>query len=229
MPNPTLLIVTNKADPHADEVIRLLEERQTLSPFRLNSEDLFDQFRYTFCWQSNGQPSCSNLSMLNNGRSIDAIQVGWWRKPAPLQPSSELVLREAVRVATEEGKALLHSLDASFPCLTWVNRPEILTAAGRKLQQFEVARAAGLSIPETIVTNRGIDVLNFVKRYPRCIIKPLRAGSFMHEGKQWGLFTHRLTPADIDGLLDLVDYAPVMIQRELQKYQELRITVTSSS
>jgi glutathione synthase/RimK-type ligase-like ATP-grasp enzyme len=100
-----------------------------------------------------------------------------------------------------------------------------LITASRKLRQIQVAAAAGLSIPETIVTNSGTDVVDFVKQYRRCIIKPLSAGSFVYEGKQWGLFTHQLKLTDLEALLDMVGYAPVMVQRELEKYQELRITI----
>lgn len=224
-----LLIVTNKADPHADEVIRILSTRRIVRPVRVNTDDYFSNCYYAYRWEADGQPIKSNLSILDSGLSIENVDVAWWRKPSPLQPPPDLSHPEAIRVALEEGEAFLRCLDAPFLNLTWVSHPDLMRAASRKLQQFNVARAFGLSVPETVVTNRSQEVAEFIREYGRCIIKPIAAGAFIYGGKSWGIFTSRITLDEIEAGMTSVEYAPVMIQRELEKHLELRITIIGDS
>jgi glutathione synthase/RimK-type ligase-like ATP-grasp enzyme len=222
---PVLLIVTNKADPHADEVIRSLAARGSILPLRLNTDDFLDNVHYTFGWDRTGDPTSSVLHVLDSGIRVDQVKVGWWRKPGSLQASPDLSDPEAVRVVVEEGNALLRTIDAPFPDLNWVNPPDAIYSSGRKLHQISTARDLGLSIPETLVTNDETAAIDFIRYCQRCIAKPLAAAAFFHEEKSWGMFTSKITVEDIYQLRGSIKYSPVMIQREIEKYRELRITI----
>lgn len=224
-PPPTLLIVTNKADPHADEVIRLCAERSAIRPLRLNTDGFATNVRFGFRWDESGTPIMSQLAMRDSGLGAEHVDVVWWRKPAPIQASPALTDPEVIRVAAEESESLLRSLDAPFPEAAWVNHPQAMSGASRKLRQIRVARELGLLIPETVVTNRGQDVLDFIRCHRRCIIKPLAAGAFMHDGQSWGLFTNVISLEDAERVLDSAELAPVMVQRQVEKHRELRITI----
>lgn len=222
---PTLLIVTNKADPHADEVIRLCAGRQSVRPLRLNTNEFATNVRFAFRWDADGTPVLPRLTMLDSQRSTERVDVAWWRKPAPLQAAPALQDPEAIRVAVEESESLLRSLDAPFPHAAWVNHPQAMSAASRKLRQIRVAREHGLLVPETLVTNCRRDILDFVRDHRRCVIKPLAAGAFMHEGRSWGLFTSTIALEEAERFVDAAELAPVMLQRQVDKERELRITV----
>lgn len=224
MESPTLLIVTNKSDPHADEVIRILSDKETIRPIRLNSDEFFSNCSYAFSWDTDGEVTGHYISILDSGIATDKVKVAWWRKPAPLQPAPGLVHPEAIEMALREGNILFRGIGTPFNGLVWVNDPHAMHVASPKLQQIRVARDCGLSIPETLVTNVNSELIRFVKDHGRCIVKPMSAGAFIFEGRSFGVFTSKVTLSQITELLDSVEYAPIMVQREIEKHQELRIT-----
>jgi glutathione synthase/RimK-type ligase-like ATP-grasp enzyme len=225
MPPPVLLIVTAKSDTHADYVIRACEQRGTLLPVRLNSDDFLENACYSFRWDAAGALTRSQLALQDSGRAIETVAVAWWRKPDQMTPPAALCHPEAVRFAQEEGEMLLRCSDALFDDIAWVNHPQAIAASGRKLRQIRVAQSLGLRVPETIVSNQPQELLAFLRAHDRCIIKAIEFGGFRHEGRPWGTYTSAITVEQAQGMLASMPLAPVMLQRAISKQRELRVTV----
>ncbi len=68
-------------------------------------------------------------------------------------------------------------------------------------------------------TARPADGLN---AYDKCIVKPMEFGGFNHENDGLGCFTSAISIADIEQFKDDVRYGPLLLQRRLEKHQELR-------
>jgi hypothetical protein len=101
-----------------------------------------------------------------------------------------------------------------------VSAPDALQAARWKLPQLQLAAQLGFSVPETIVTTNLAAAQRFAAAGPT-VIKAVqdtyaRVGTTLMTG-----MTERVRPDDLDG----VETAPVMLQREVAKLADYRVTV----
>lgn len=99
-----------------------------------------------------GRPARALLGQAG-GPAIDpgACAAAWWRRPRPPLPAGQLG-EAAARLWTAEWTAALRGL-ARVVGGRWVNDPARDEVAALKLVQLEAARAVGLPVPRTLVTN----------------------------------------------------------------------------
>lgn len=132
--------------------------------------------------------------------------------PAVTDPlDRQLAVRESVGAAGGLWRLLDHRC---------VSSADALQAARWKLPQLQLAARLGFNVPETIVTTNLAAAQGFAAAGPT-VIKAVqdayaRVGLTLMTG-----MTERVRPDDLEG----VEIAPVMLQREVAKVADYRVTV----
>lgn len=158
---------------------------------------------------------------LPEGRDIDLCEVGavWFRRIRPL--SLDEALRDEVSrlFAWSEANEALLGTWYSLECF-WMNWPLAEELAQRKVRQLQLARRVGLSIPETLVTNRPDEARAFIERLgPGKVIR--KAFRNIAEAPR----ETAIVEAEDLKRLDTVRFAPVIFQNFVAADLDLRTTV----
>jgi len=126
------------------------------------------------------------------------IRSVWYRHPSHfvLPDGMSSAERRHAAIEARVGVAgVLSSLD-----VLWVNYPS-READALKPRQLDVARRCGLSVPETLVTNRPDAVRSFAKTIDGPLAtKNLSAATIAESGGVVAAFTRRLEAVDLDDL-----------------------------
>ena len=150
---------------------------------------------------------------------LDRCGSGWWRRPRPPDHDPRIAdPREAAWAANETYEAMAGFWDA-LP-ITWVSPPKAIETAMMKTWQLPAANAAGLEIPQTLVTSDPEEARAFVDRLgpDRVICKAFSATeSHWRETRQVGAAEYEL--------LDRVQLAPVIFQELVPAEVDLRVTI----
>ncbi len=155
------------------------------------------------------------------GRMIDLAEVGavWNRRIRPFTLHGELSGEAPRLFAWSESTEALQGTWHSLNCF-WMNPLVSDEVSQRKIRQLQVAREAGLSIPETLVTNDPEAARSFIGQFgPGQVIR--KAFRNIAEAPRG---THIIEPKDL-ALLDTVRFAPVTFQRYIPADIDLRVTV----
>jgi glutathione synthase/RimK-type ligase-like ATP-grasp enzyme len=219
---PSVLIITNDHDEHADAVISELNARE-VPVFRFHPEEF---------------PHASSVSIdIRDGRvqgeirsgphsvALDDVCAAWYRRARNLFEGRRLSLTSEkldnyIRAQTTA------TLAALCECLDtlWVGHPHKLRRAEVKALQLVKASEAGLKTPHTLISNAQPQVSTFVDALGNsaCAIKPLVAlGVTDADGYRLPLTT-TLPPGHS---LDSVAAAPTIFQPYVEKAFELRCVV----
>lgn len=143
---------------------------------------------------------------LPSGRKLELAQVQsiYWRC---YHGVSESILSdpEQAYIAANDARGLLESLLIRLPA-RWVNSWSAFQLHRTKPVQLAMVTALGVPVPETLLANDPEAVLDFSRRHPRCIFKPVQGGAH----------AKRLTNAHLEerNLANLA-YAPVTLQEEI--------------
>ncbi len=211
-----ILILSSDDDVHARHVMHHIAERGhgatllNLADFPKDAHLIFEA----------GQSSSRRL-LHYRGQTIDLSKVSsvWWRRPQPygMHPDvTDPVLDNfAIREVDEAIQGLWLTLDAD-----WINIPSRDQDASRKAWQLDVARAAGLTMPRTLITTDPDAARDFAARegVDRTIYKP-----FQGSEDAWRE-TRLLRTEELDKI-DAVKYAPVIFQEYIEATCDLRVTV----
>lgn len=211
-----ILILSSDDDIHAHHVMQHIAERGH-EALLLNLADFPKDAQLVF------EAGMSNARRILHYRdqSIDLSQVTsvWWRRPQPYGTHPDVtdpVLDNfAIHEVDEAIQGLWLSLDAK-----WINVPSRDQDASRKAWQLDVARAAGLSLPRTLITTDPQAARDFIDRegVERTIYKPF-------QGSEDAWRETRLLKADELDKIDAVKYAPVIFQEYIEATCDLRVTV----
>lgn len=185
-------------------------------------------------------PSVAGLSYtLSDGDSLGRIKTAenkevdlrdlesiWYRRPgrvrSPSMPDSWVE-----RMIETESTAAMGGFMRNSGCLM-VNHPGKDSESLIKLWQLECARQAGLTIPDTIVTNEPAEALEFCnKRNGQVIYKLISEGTnFQFPAFEYpvGIPTMSLKEQDLEHF-EQIKYAPHLFQAKVEKRHEVRATV----
>jgi glutathione synthase/RimK-type ligase-like ATP-grasp enzyme len=108
--------------------------------------------------------------------------------------------------------------------------PECLLRAPGKARQLQMARAVGLSIPRTLISNDARAVRDFASTCPGGLIVKVVDSSALVQQTERGIepiYARRLTPEDLADPAGL-ELCPMIFQELVPKSLELRITVVGS-
>lgn len=222
-----ILLVTSKDDLTTDYLILRLISRG-IPFFRLNTEDLLTQ--YQICLDVCSEASSFTLldTVRDEGIRSEDISGAYFRKPRPPAPTSLSQNSDdsSAEFNKQELRELLRSVWRILPTDCWLNSPENLWAASNKIKQLNEAAKIGLSVPPTLVSTRPKDVLQFITNHQNNVVgKAVKNGFASHQTDQTIIFTSLLDENDIAEIRDSRTVAPMILQPNLHKKFDLRITI----
>ena len=216
-----ILLTTNKRDLTTDFVVLELE-RRGVRYLRLNTEDIAD-FSILLRDGTDG-----NLLRHydNSNWPLEEFTGGYFRRPlAPRhEPNDEKSVGEYV---VGEWSAILRSIWNALEGL-WLNSPFSIQRAEDKPRQISCAKRMGLRVPDTLVTNDFDAARLFVSLGPT-IAKPLRHALIEPENSLGRvIFTSRIGNL-VDADREAFERAPIILQREIIKDSDIRVTVVDEN
>jgi glutathione synthase/RimK-type ligase-like ATP-grasp enzyme len=228
-----IVIVTNINDPHADDVILLLQEMGH-EPVRLNTDDIPPHTTMSLAYQHSGWQG--SITIHTNGRVVDTdvIQSIWWRRPGDFTLPIDLSEQE-LEFAKDEMDHALRSLWASLDCY-WISYPEYIRQASWKGSQLKRATELGFDVPRTLITTDPDEARSFFDACDGKLVFKVMTDPFLAASKVarrhpdqplsdlYQTKTTLVTEAEV-ALFDSIRLVPCQFQEYVPKQVELRITV----
>lgn len=155
---------------------------------------------------------------------LEEIRAVFYRSPTAFTFPPDLSGPE-LRHARMEAKIGLGGCLWALPGVLWANHPA-RQADMHKPTQLAAAKAAGLSVPRSLVTNQAEVVRRFAwETGGPIVIKPLGYASILQDGSRAALYTHVLTMAELADLRGVETTAHLFQRYIADKAYELRLTV----
>lgn len=229
-PDPVALLLTHTRDHYTIDRVMAEVAARGVEPIRVDVDTYPARVGLDATFADDGTP-LPTLSL--GGRSVDpdAVAAVWCRKlwaappPEGLDPQmAAACVREAISardlwLAGFEGRA---TFGRPVPI---VNRPIAEQMAENKGRQLAAARACGLAIPPTLVSNRPDAVRAFWHAQGGDVVaKMLTPYSISMNADTPFVYTSRIAEADLDAL-DGLRQSPMVFQRRVPKAYELRVIV----
>jgi hypothetical protein len=213
-----LLVLTNSRDETADFLLQYLTT-VGVEFIRLDTDALIDFTRISYLRKH------FRLVIGKQEVSPDDISVVWYRRPEQLKMSSR-VLAPEVKFSLEEWSEALEGFLARIPVERWMNHPAFNTMASHKLEQLVVAEAAGLHVPDSLITPKKNELVAFFRGHQQQIIaKPLAPGYIERpSGRDSLIYTNSVTLEHIDEFPDDM-HCPTLFQELIRKKSDVRITI----
>jgi len=209
-----ILVVSHQQDKHAAAVLAALARSGTAAALL----DLAEFPRRGLVTLSQEGRQRQTLLTGADGRPIRAEELSavWWRRPRPYEVDPGLSPEHAAHASAQTHEALsgaLASLD-----VRWMNEPWADARACHKPFQLSVARAVGLRVPDTLVSNDPAEARRFLAARAG---QPVALKLLATTRETWQP-TRCVEPRDLESL-DRLRLAPVILQ-EYVPGVDLRVT-----
>jgi glutathione synthase/RimK-type ligase-like ATP-grasp enzyme len=235
MAKDQIIIVSNREDPHTDDVIVMLQEMGH-EAIRLNTNDIPLHVAISLAWGNDTANGKGTIAIRTNGRVIDreAIRSVWWRRPNVFPLPLELSEQER-EFAREEIDHTLRSLWSSLDCY-WISYPEYIRQARWKGQQLQRAAQLGFDVPRTLITTDPEEARAFYHACAGQVVFKVMTDPFLGAPKvmqkhpdqpapeSYMTYTTKISEAELS-MLDSVRLVPCMFQEYIPKQVELRVTI----
>jgi len=214
-----LLILTNSEDVTADYLVPVLRQHE-IEFLRFDTDSALHRIVFQYVdWKP---------SLLADGRSYhpEVFLNVWYRRPERLKHEEFDGSPEGGFVLDEWSEAL-EGFFAHIEMRKWMNHPSRNVAASHKIEQLTTARALGLRVPDTLVTQEPGQLRIFYEKHgERIIAKPMATGYVERpEGERDSLiYTNSVRPEHLANLEDL-PACPTLFQEQIDKVSDIRITV----
>lgn len=216
-----ILCITHSKDYYTIDLVQQHLEKLGYPSWRFNSDTFGTtcQIRYML------DKAPADLRLHQHGQSISAADISgvWYRKLWAFNTPGQLDAAY-IPVFNKEYQTGLHIFLDALKQKPWINKIAADHAVcGNKLWQLDEAQLNGLTVPHTLFSNRGDDVLAFYERCHGNIIMKLH-GALGRSMSGGGPFfpTTRVTEAAL-AQLDTLAYCPMIFQELVPKAYELRI------
>ena len=213
----TILVITHRKAFEADTVIDELRVR-SVPFFRLNTDfqDVLDGLAIGISADPEVILSC-------DGRQVNLreISAAWFHQPPP-DPGQFIDSNIESRL---RGSSFSTALSFVFEALSvrWLNRPSYVFRAANKVTQLEAAKGAGLSIPETLVSNQSEQISKFaVEHGGQVIVKNLSSPWLVSASKTVASFSKKLDKEMLEDPSSIA-YAPLIYQRFIERSADVRV------
>lgn len=150
---------------------------------------------------------------------LQDVGCAYYRRPTAFELADGMG-EEVRQFATTEARMGLGGVLATLP--RWFNHPADIASVEYKPVQLAQARACGLAVPATIITNDPKEAAAFAERNGRVVYKPLTQGAITEAGQARVVFTTPIATADLDGSVALTAH---LLQAWVDKQYEVRLTV----
>ncbi|WP_031511174.1 ATP-grasp ribosomal peptide maturase [Streptomyces megasporus] len=216
-----ILIIADRADWPTDRVVTTLTDRGA-EVFRMDTADFPQEVSLT-AGIDPGRPWSGELRTALRAVALDQIGAVYYRAPNAFRFPHGMSEAER-KFAFAQARAGFGGVLAALTC-RWVNHPAAIARAEYKPQQLAVARAVGLRIPPTLITNQPENVRAFAAQTQGPLVcKPI-ASPVLIEGDQFRtVYTRRLEPGDLADLRGIQTTAH-LFQAWIDKAHEIRLTV----
>lgn len=217
MDTPIVLLLSHTQETFCTErVARALRVRGA-EPLRLDTDSFPSALRLsTELLSSDPQGG----ALLLDGSPLVVRAVWLWRLwAARMDP--RLDPRHAESARSESMTALRGLLDL-LSDVKWIDSIDANAMAANKTRQLRLARAAGLAIPDTLITNDPDQARRFFHKHEGRVVAKLQTSLSYSMRGGGGLPTRLLRREDLDAL-DGLRHAPMMFQRYVEKAWELRV------
>lgn len=214
----TVLILAPERDFTADRMIKALEDRE-VSVARVDTA-WFPQWANIDAELRNGR-WVGTLSAGGRAIALEGLRSVWYRGPSAFGFPAELSATER-NWAMSETKLGLGGVLASLP-VKWINHPSRNADAAYKPVQLVTAARCGLTVTDTLVTNRPDAVRRFAET-GETVTKAFGAAAIIEDGGRRTTFTNRLNDADLADLRG-IEISAHQFQRWIPKAYESRVIV----
>ncbi len=215
---PAVAIVTNERDVSADWVVRELRARGS-SFVRINTERLAERHH-----SINPVSGDWIYKTAHATYDLSSLQSVWYRRPERpvISTDTELTDGESEYVA-DQWAGVIDGL-AMLPC-RWMNSPHAGARAESKILQLREAKAIGLRIPDTLITNSRDEALEFIKNGERTsVVKALSSSLIRDAEESRFVFTTMATVGLISSARN-IEVAPFVLQEAIEPKDDVRVTV----
>lgn len=217
-----VIINTIDLDPSSGYVIDWLNFYQS-DWFRINSKARFTSHN-TLINLTNDE---SSFEIEANGKKIKISRIKsiWYRRTPEYEKFDfDLKCDKQLKYTIEknvltEANSYFSFFNSFFNNRNNLGNPNIYNL--NKIDQLVTASNCKLKIPETVVTNQKIELLNFYNLHSKIILKPLQNISFHKIKKQYYIpYTKLLNKNTIDKLPN--NFKPCLLQKYIEKEFEIR-------
>lgn len=217
----TILILTNSLDGiHSDVVINKLKEKGE-KVFRLDT-DTISGGKTKLVFSASSSDFFFTFQNVNDFLHSEQVKSVWYRRPNDF----DFKIKDAQQkdFAEAEMSSVLEGMWVSLDRVYWLNTPEALERARKKILQLQIARKVGFLIPDTLITNFPESAREFMKTKDEVISKALNQGYFEYENKSYTTLTTLLNQKHLKQLY-LIKTLPTLFQNLIKKAYELRVTI----
>jgi glutathione synthase/RimK-type ligase-like ATP-grasp enzyme len=110
----------------------------------------------------------------------------------------------------------------------WLNRPDAVRSASRKLLQLECANRLDIAVPSTCITNDPVEARKFFDSHAEVVAKALATGFVTYGEVSLKLYT-RLIGSGSDALFGALTSGPLILQQRISKVEEIRAVVVDGN
>lgn len=216
------LLSQNYAEDTTDEIIDWLTLYKA-DCVRINGEYMLDEDAAQTIRLSN--KSENSFCSLN----LSDFEVLWFRRWNQFEMEEEIFNNPNITPLTKhklfshlikEASVVNSFLFSQAQSKKWIDKPSLHSLNKLKLLSF--AQKAGLRIPETLVTNKSSEVIDFIDQFTHVITKPIsEVDIFEIEGKNYCLDTKLVKKSDIIKQESGFFY-PSLFQEAIPKKYEIR-------
>lgn len=221
-----ILLLSVQKDIHLDPVVERLRDRGHAF-VRLNTDDLATTWK--ICCSDRSDGAEHTFTNLRNGKSFSwaDLTAVWYRRPNLPVDLPNRLHDDFKDFAAFEIFSLIRYLLTTIDNnnITLVSSPRSISCANSRFFQTQAARAAGFSIPDTVVANCPQEIRKFAQEHASdwFAIKRISSHSKL-EGTQ-AFFTARISRADLLRKAEQVSLCPTLVQEYVDKLCEYRVTV----
>lgn len=220
--SPTALLLTHSGDHYTiDRVIEAIERRGG-EAIRLDT----DTFPHALDLEAMLDADAIEPAVVLADRRVDpaAVRGVWCRRLWSAPPPEGMPEDMALACTRESAAALRFWLAGLEGRARFVNPFDRETAAENKARQLAAARAVGLNIPPTLVTNRPDAARAFWHAHQGRVVAKMLTPYAMGMDRTDSVYTSPVTAADLDHL-DGLRQSPMVFQARIDKAHELRAIV----
>ena len=217
-----VLIVTHTEDNECVEMVSAALERRGARAVRFDT----DRFPAEVSLRLAIDGARRSLALEQDGRTIELGEMAavWHRRVSFGKQLPESLERQLRAASVDEARRVVLGLLASLDCFVLDPWARIRLAESKQLQ-LELARAAGLEVPRTLITNDPAAVRAFWDECSgRVVTKMMASFAVYEDGKEKVVFTNPISAADLEALEGL-RLCPMTFQERLEKAYELRVTI----
>jgi ATP-grasp ribosomal peptide maturase len=215
--NDTVLIVDGPFEAGTDLVVEGLSAAN-VPVFRMDTADFPHRLEANASFKDGVWSG--RLKTPHRTVTLSDVKAVYWNRPGrfefpELSESDAHWARGAARIGLG---GVLTSLDAR-----WMNHPSRASAAEFKPRQLKAARAAGLTVPRTLITTSAAEVRSWAATCggTPLITKPLGMPTVMHETGLETMYTRLVDLANLEG----VHLTAHLFQEQVPKEFEVRAVV----